>query len=45
MANGSWDNITDYTDCSKVPGEHSAHISLIIYAGGKHGYHVYSCNC
>ena len=45
MANGSWDSITDYTDCSKVLREEdSADISLIIYAGGNFGYRVYSCN-
>ena len=43
MANGSWDIITDYTDCSKDIRQDYAHISLIIYAGGKFGF-VYSRN-
>jgi hypothetical protein len=45
MANGSWDIITDYTDCSKVLREDSADFSLIIYAAGELGYHAYSQSC
>ena len=40
MANGSWDIITDYTDCSKDIRQDSAHISLVIYAAGELGYRV-----
>ena len=41
-ANGSWDIITDHTECSKVLWEDSADISLIIYAAGEFSYHLYS---
>jgi hypothetical protein len=39
MANGSWDIITDYKDCSKDSRQDSADIYLIIYAAGELCYH------
>ena len=44
MANGSWDSITNYTDCSKDIRQDYAHISLVIYAAGEFSYQVYSHN-
>ena len=35
LMNGTWDNITDYKECSKHDIDVSTDISLIIYAVGK----------
>eukprot|EP00091_Calanus_sinicus_P016415 TRINITY_DN35755_c0_g1_i1.p1 TRINITY_DN35755_c0_g1~~TRINITY_DN35755_c0_g1_i1.p1 ORF type:complete len:120 (+),score=13.48 TRINITY_DN35755_c0_g1_i1:168-527(+) len=34
LGNGSWDTLTDYTECSQLVLEDSSNISLLIYAVG-----------